>query len=123
MHLGSLTRITIELLKGGTMGIGMRCPGAQCRLCGRSIQVRIINMIRFFPGSQSIDEEPLILLSHIPLSRPSTASCGPLREKGKMHRNVGDGFQSLLGKQTTQFLLDTLRPSLIFRLVPTYFCP
>ena len=61
------------------------------------------------------EDEPVILLSHIPLSRPTTASCGPLREKGTIHRNVGNGYQSMLGKQTTQFLLEILRPSLIFR--------
>ena len=69
----------------------------------------------FIRANDPKDEEPVILLSHIPLSRPSTASCGPLREKGRIHRNVGRGYQSLLGKQTTRFLLDTLRPSLIFR--------
>lgn len=69
----------------------------------------------YLHSQRSKDEEPVILLSHIPLSRPSTASCGPLREKGRIHRNVGRGYQSLLGKQTTRFLLDTLRPSLIFR--------
>ncbi|KIL68825.1 hypothetical protein M378DRAFT_70399 [Amanita muscaria Koide BX008] len=67
-----------------------------------------------FVRSVSPDQQPLILLSHIPLSRPITASCGPLREKGTIHRNVGHGYQSMLGKQTTQFLLKTLRPSLIF---------
>ncbi|KAF8622738.1 hypothetical protein AX15_006828 [Amanita polypyramis BW_CC] len=67
-----------------------------------------------FVRSVYVEGEPVILLSHIPLSRPTTASCGPLREKGTIHRNVGQGYQSMLGKQTTQFLLETLRPSLIF---------
>ncbi|PFH50886.1 hypothetical protein AMATHDRAFT_143817 [Amanita thiersii Skay4041] len=67
-----------------------------------------------FVNSITIDDDPLILLSHIPLSRPITASCGPLREKDTLRRNVGHGYQSMLGKQTTAFLLETLRPSLIF---------
>ncbi|KAJ7045664.1 hypothetical protein C8F04DRAFT_1065636 [Mycena alexandri] len=62
-----------------------------------------------FPGSR-----PTILLSHIPLARPDTAGCGPLREKGTIRRGVGHGYQNTLGKQTTTFLLKTLRPSVIF---------
>ena len=108
-------KTTNEPPKEGTMMIGMGSPEALFRLYGLSIQVCIINALLFYWSQRPKDEQPLILLSHIPLSRPSTATCGPLREKGKMHRNVGRGYQSLLGKQTTRFLLDTLRPSLIFR--------
>ncbi|KAJ6587063.1 hypothetical protein DFH09DRAFT_910520 [Mycena vulgaris] len=57
---------------------------------------------------------PAILLSHIPLARPDTASCGPLREKGTIRRGVGHGYQNTLGKQTTSWLLKTLRPSAVF---------
>ena len=59
--------------------------------------------------------EPKILLGHIPLSRPSSKSCGPLREKGSIRASAGHGYQSMLGKQTTEFLLKTLRPSVVFR--------
>ncbi|KAG9316319.1 hypothetical protein JVU11DRAFT_2350 [Chiua virens] len=59
-------------------------------------------------------EVPKILLSHIPLSRPSSKSCGPLREKGSIRAGAGHGYQSMLGKQTTEFLLETLRPSVVF---------
>lgn len=58
---------------------------------------------------------PLVLLTHIPLSRPETASCGPLRERGTIRRGVGRGYQSTLGKQTSVFLLETLQPTAIFR--------
>ncbi|KAF8135763.1 Metallo-dependent phosphatase [Boletus edulis] len=57
---------------------------------------------------------PKILLSHIPLSRPSSKSCGPLREKGSIRAGAGNGYQTMLGKQTTEFLLKTLRPSVVF---------
>ncbi|KAK7472737.1 hypothetical protein VKT23_000847 [Stygiomarasmius scandens] len=60
------------------------------------------------------DQQPLILLSHIPLYRKDTASCGPLREKGNIHKGVGHGYQNIFGKETTKFLLATLRPSLVF---------
>jgi len=59
--------------------------------------------------------EPKILLSHIPLSRPSGKSCGPLREKGSIRASAGHGYQSMLGKQTTEFLLKTLKPFVVFR--------
>ncbi|OBZ68209.1 hypothetical protein A0H81_11827 [Grifola frondosa] len=64
------------------------------------------------------DEEkihPIILFTHIPLYRPDSASCGPLREKGTIRRGVGPGYQNTLGKKTSSFLLQTLRPSLLFR--------
>ncbi|EAU91469.2 hypothetical protein CC1G_01958 [Coprinopsis cinerea okayama7 len=52
-------------------------------------------------------QKPVILLSHIPLARPEMANCGPLREKGTIRRDVGHGYQSMLGRQTTTFLLKT----------------
>ncbi|GLB37557.1 putative calcineurin-like phosphoesterase [Lyophyllum shimeji] len=59
-------------------------------------------------------DNPLFLLSHIPLARPDSASCGPLREQGTIRRGVGHGYQNTLGKQTTAFLLRSLRPSAVY---------
>lgn len=59
--------------------------------------------------------EPKVLLSHIPLSRPSSKSCGPLREKGSIRAGAGHGYQAMLGKHTTEFLLKMLRPAVVFR--------
>lgn len=59
----------------------------------------------------------MILFSHIPLFRPDTASCGPLREKGTIRRGAGLGYQNTLGRQASDFLLDHIQPSVIFRLV------
>ncbi|KAF8967862.1 hypothetical protein BDZ97DRAFT_1801621 [Flammula alnicola] len=56
----------------------------------------------------------VILLSHIPLSRSEMADCGPLREKGRIRRTAGRGYQSMLGKQTTSFLLQNLEPLAVF---------
>ncbi|KAJ7178332.1 hypothetical protein C8R43DRAFT_871393 [Mycena crocata] len=67
-----------------------------------------------FVKSATTAGRPTVLLSHIPLARPDTAPCGPLREKGTIRRGVGHGYQNTLGKQTTTFLLQTLRPSIIF---------
>ncbi|KAG9009367.1 hypothetical protein FRB94_012184 [Tulasnella sp. JGI-2019a] len=58
--------------------------------------------------------KPTILLSHIPLARRETASCGPLREEKKgIRRGAGYGFQNLLGRETTHFVLQSLKPSLV----------
>lgn len=57
---------------------------------------------------------PIILFSHIPLSRPASTSCGPLREKGSIRASAGYGYQNMLGKETTRFVLHTLRPAAVF---------
>ncbi|KAG9316325.1 Metallo-dependent phosphatase-like protein [Chiua virens] len=56
---------------------------------------------------------PLVLFTHIPLSRPSDASCGPLREKGTIRQGYGFGYQNTHTDGTTTFLLESLKPSLI----------
>lgn len=65
-------------------------------------------------SGEAYEKKPIILLSHIPLSRPELANCGPLRERGTIRRNVGHGYQSMLGRQTTTFLLQILKPLAVF---------
>lgn len=60
---------------------------------------------------------PVVLFTHIPLSRPSDASCGPLREKGTIRQGYGFGYQNTLFDGATEFLLQSLKPSLIMRFV------
>ncbi|KAJ6499148.1 hypothetical protein C8R45DRAFT_105691 [Mycena sanguinolenta] len=67
-----------------------------------------------FVKSASTGGRRTVLLSHIPLYRPDSATCGPLREKGSIRKGVGHGYQNTLGKQTTTFLLKNLHPSIIF---------
>ena len=65
---------------------------------------------------------PVILFTHIPLHRAESKKCGPLRERGTIDRGVGHGWQKTLGKHTSSFLLESLRPVVIFRYVaPPYF--
>lgn len=59
----------------------------------------------------------VVLFTHIPLHRPDTASCGPLRESGTIQRGAGSGYQNTLGKKTTTFLLHKVSPQLVFRCV------
>ncbi|KAL4266408.1 Calcineurin-like phosphoesterase domain-containing protein [Pleurotus pulmonarius] len=72
-----------------------------------------VEFVHNFKSTQNASQ-PTILFSHIPLARPDTASCGPLRERGTIRRNVGHGYQNTLGKQTTTFLLQVLQPSIVF---------
>ncbi|KAF9012455.1 Metallo-dependent phosphatase-like protein [Cyathus striatus] len=58
--------------------------------------------------------DPVVLLTHIPLYRPDGSSCGPLREKGTIRPGVGIGYQNTLGKSTTQLILETIQPSVVF---------
>ncbi|KAJ7703056.1 hypothetical protein B0H17DRAFT_1157179 [Mycena rosella] len=65
--------------------------------------------------SKSGNQDPVVLFTHIPLSRPDGASCGPNRERGTIRRGVGFGYQNTLGKPASDFLLENLRPSVVFR--------
>ena len=60
---------------------------------------------------------PRILISHIPLARPEASACGPLREGGRILKGAGPGYQNLLGSETSKFLLEVVKPSLVFRWV------
>ncbi|KAK6904396.1 hypothetical protein L486_08017 [Kwoniella mangroviensis CBS 10435] len=57
---------------------------------------------------------PKILISHIPLARPEASTCGPLRERGRILKGAGPGYQNLLGSETSRFLLEALQPSIVF---------
>ncbi|KAK0212798.1 hypothetical protein DFS33DRAFT_66866 [Desarmillaria ectypa] len=67
-----------------------------------------------FVKSVVIDPSPVVLFTHIPLARPDSASCGPLRERGSIRRGAGHGYQNTFGKQTTSFLLKTLQPVVVY---------
>ncbi|GJJ06660.1 hypothetical protein Clacol_000855 [Clathrus columnatus] len=61
--------------------------------------------------------EPVILLSHIPLARSNftAGSCGPHRENIKpITPGYGQSYQNLLPKEVTLYLLNDIRPSIVF---------
>ncbi|KAJ1304354.1 hypothetical protein OPQ81_005509 [Rhizoctonia solani] len=64
--------------------------------------------------AQEANPLPRILFSHIPLSRPAAADCGPLRERGTIQRGAGIGYQNLLGRHTSQYLLNSIKPLVVF---------
>ncbi|KAH7920783.1 Metallo-dependent phosphatase [Leucogyrophana mollusca] len=73
-----------------------------------------IEFLNSIHAAEDRKHEPVILFSHIPLSRPSSRSCGPLREKGSIRAGAGSGYQNMLGKETTEFLLNSVRPAAVF---------
>ncbi len=74
-------------------------------------------------GLSAEEHRPTVLFSHVPLARPDTAYCGPLREKGTIRRGVGVGYQNTLGKKTTNWLFRNVRPCIIFRFALHIFLP
>jgi ethanolamine phosphate phosphodiesterase len=60
-------------------------------------------------------DKPTVLFTHIPLSRPDGTDCGPLREKGTIHRGAGFGYENTFSEEASNFLLQNIRPSIIFR--------
>ncbi|KAI0063610.1 Metallo-dependent phosphatase [Artomyces pyxidatus] len=75
---------------------------------------RELQEIQFIRSLNNAGDKPLILFSHIPLTRPYNADCGPLREKGHVDAGSGYGYENTLSPETSNMLLKTFRPSLIF---------
>lgn len=58
---------------------------------------------------------PRILLTHIPLYRPEGTSCGRSREHSRpIHQGAGRNYQNEVDSRASQYLLRTVRPSLIY---------
>ncbi|KAH9892823.1 Metallo-dependent phosphatase-like protein [Cubamyces lactineus] len=74
---------------------------------------RTIAFVRSFAENPSEGARP-ILITHVPLFRPDGTSCGPLRERGTIRQGSGLGYQNLLSPQASQFLLQSIRPAVIF---------
>ncbi|CDO69293.1 hypothetical protein BN946_scf184976.g12 [Trametes cinnabarina] len=76
---------------------------------------RTVAFVRSFARNTdpSQGERP-ILFTHVPLFRPEGAACGPLRERGTLRQGRGLGYQNLLSEQASQFLLQSIKPSIIF---------
>jgi ethanolamine phosphate phosphodiesterase len=71
----------------------------------------------FFNTPSETRAYPVILFTHIPLWRPDGTSCGSLREKGGIKAGTGFGYQNTIGKEATEFVLETIKPSIVFRCV------
>ncbi|KAH9942324.1 uncharacterized protein BXZ73DRAFT_97737 [Epithele typhae] len=71
---------------------------------------------------QANESSHTVLFSHIPLYRPDTASCGPLREKGTIRRGAGSSYQNTLGKKTSTYMLQTLNPQMVFSADDKDYC-
>ncbi|KAF8622775.1 hypothetical protein AX15_006858 [Amanita polypyramis BW_CC] len=69
--------------------------------------------VEFVEKIANMSQSPVILFSHIPLHRPEGADCGPLRERGTIRQGFGTGYQNILGKEASDFLLLKLKPTLV----------
>ncbi|ODN91432.1 hypothetical protein L198_05946 [Cryptococcus wingfieldii CBS 7118] len=80
-----------------------------------SIQGGVIEFVKDL-RERKVDRPPgpTILVSHIPLARPERATCGPNRERGRISKGAGPGYQNLLGSKTSKFLLDAINPVVVF---------
>ncbi|KWU41377.1 hypothetical protein RHOSPDRAFT_37092 [Rhodotorula sp. JG-1b] len=59
--------------------------------------------------------QPRILLTHIPLYRPEGTPCGRAREASRpIRQGTGRNYQNELDEQTTKWLMDRVRPSLVY---------
>ncbi|KIY49078.1 Metallo-dependent phosphatase [Fistulina hepatica ATCC 64428] len=58
--------------------------------------------------------EHRVLFTHIPLSRPFSAGCGPLRERGTIRAGTGFGYQNTLSEQISAHILTIVNPLIIF---------
>ncbi|KAJ2989890.1 hypothetical protein NUW54_g8643 [Trametes sanguinea] len=76
---------------------------------------RTIAFVRSFAQNADPSEGARpILFTHVPLYRPEGTPCGPLRERGTLRQGRGLGYQNLLSEQASQFLLQSIRPAIIF---------
>jgi hypothetical protein len=77
----------------------------------------VTTVVRSFDAIASFAVD-LFFFFHIPLARPERANCGPLREgigpNPRIQRDAGSGYQNLLRKSTSTWLLEELKPQAIF---------
>jgi len=73
--------------------------------------VEFIKDLSKAPGQEGVHN---ILLTHIPLYRPSGTNCGPKRESGTIRAGRGIGYENTLSSDISEFLTERIRPVLIF---------
>ncbi|CAG8520889.1 4092_t:CDS:2 [Ambispora gerdemannii] len=58
---------------------------------------------------------PRILMTHVPLYRPPQTDCGPLRQNNRyIEQGAGYQYQNLVEESLTRFILNGVKPKLIF---------
>ena len=98
--------------RGGPIAFIEESAASQSLLCVISKQCIVLT-----DSAGQADTMPVVLLTHIPLARPDTAPCGPLREHGTIRQGTGYGYENTLSARTSQLLLESLRPIVVFRYV------
>ncbi|KAG5455725.1 MAG: Metallo-dependent phosphatase-like protein, partial [Olpidium bornovanus] len=78
-------------------------------------EVEVQELLAEIASDESSDPRRRILLTHIPLYRPPTATCGPLRRHGTTISNSqGYQWQNLLGVKCSRKILDMVKPAIVF---------
>lgn len=59
---------------------------------------------------------PRVLFTHIPLFRPEGTYCGRERESPRaLRQGAGKNYQNEMDEVTSKWLIETLRPTIIYR--------
>lgn len=108
-----------DLVGGGGGGgdRGEAVGGKGGTTCVRVPCVRSWSMLTFaLPRRAGPSTRPRVLFSHIPLYRPEGTSCGRERESPRaLRQGAGKNYQNELDEATTKWLIETLRPTIIYR--------
>ena len=55
------------------------------------------------------------MLTHVPLYRPPNTDCGPFRQQSRsINQGAGYQYQNLIFESLTNYILDSIKPVLIF---------
>ncbi|CAG8586156.1 2984_t:CDS:2 [Acaulospora morrowiae] len=66
-------------------------------------------------ANDTSNQFPRILMTHVPLYRPPNKDCGPQRQGSSyINQNTGYQYQNLVDEPLTNFILDNVKPKLIF---------
>lgn len=74
-----------------------------------------LDFIDSYTSGETFEKYPRILLTHVPLFRDPSLSCGPHRESKRPLPFVrGHQYQTMISPETSDFILKSLRPTAVF---------
>ncbi|CAG8506492.1 14456_t:CDS:2 [Ambispora leptoticha] len=77
------------------------------------LKTEATNLIKSLSKEES--KLPRILMTHVPLYRPPQTDCGPLRQTTRyITQGAGYQYQNLVEESLTRFILEGVKPKLVF---------
>ncbi|EIW82717.1 Metallo-dependent phosphatase [Coniophora puteana RWD-64-598 SS2] len=71
--------------------------------------------VEFVRAQTQERDHPVVLFSHVPLARDQNVWCGRFREhRANIRQGAGLGYQNTLGREVSSWVLERLRPAIIF---------